>query len=375
MKRKYREIALLGPSQIAVSGVSTHLNQLFSSNLAKKFNLLYFQVGSEGRSEAALGKLWRLLSGPVAFFFFLLRYRPVIVQLNTSLEPKSYWRDVAFLLVARLLGRRVVYQVHGGALPEEFFAGSRWLTALLRHVLSMPDVVVLLAQAELEAYQRFVPGQRLEVIPNAIEAEGLAQRPLDPGRQGPLRLAYLGRMAENKGIFEAVEALARLVHSGHELLFTLAGGGPDEGRMRDRVRALGLEDRVRFAGPLFGADKDALWRSADVFVFPTYHREGLPYALLEAMAAGAVPVTTQVGAIPDVMQDGLHGLFVPSRDVEALAQALALLDGDQALLLRLAQTGRARVLEHYTVARLAEDFERLYVSLGGRAACAASQAM
>lgn len=369
------KVCLLGPTISAVSGVSTHLSLLFSSRLVERFDLLHFQVGSEGRNEAKLGKLWRLLSGPVAFFFFLLRYRPVIVQLNTSLEPKSYWRDIAFLLVARLLGRRVVYQVHGGALPEEFFAGSRWLTALLRHVLSMPDVVVLLAQVELAAYQRFVPGQRLEVIPNAIEAEGLAQRPLVPGRQDPLHLAYLGRMAENKGIFEAVEALARLVYSGHELFFTLAGGGPDEGRMRDRVRALGLEDRVRFAGSLFGADKDALWRSADVFVFPTYHREGLPYSLLEAMAAGAVPVTTQVGAIPDVMQDEVHGLFVPSRDVGALVQALARLDGDQALLLRLAQTGRARVLEHYTVARLAADFETLYDNLGGKAACAASRVM
>jgi glycosyltransferase involved in cell wall biosynthesis len=372
---KRSRVVLLGPSRKAVSGVSTHLNQLFSSGLARAFELLHFQIGSEGINESPGGKLWRLVTGPVAFLFYLRRNQPQIVQLNTSLDPKSYWRDIAFLLVAKTLGRRVVYQVHGGALPEDFFAGSRWLTALLRWVLSMPDVVVLLAQVELQAYRRFVPDQRLEVIPNAIEAEVLAQRLLNAEVKGPLHLVYLGRMAETKGVFEAVEALARLVGGGRDLHLTFAGGGPDEERLRDRVRALGLAERVRFVGPLFGADKDALWRSADVFVFPTYHWEGLPYALLEAMAAGAVPVTTGVGAIPDVIQDDTHGLFVPPRDVEALAQALARLDGDRALLLKLARAGRARVLEHYSVARLAAGFARLYESLTGKATCAASRAM
>ncbi len=365
------KICHLGPSLTAVSGVSTHLNQLFGSSLARECELLHFQVGSEGRRETVLGKLWRLLIAPVLFFFFLLRHRPRIVQLNTSLEPKSYWRDIAFLIVAKLLGRQVVYQVHGGALPEEFFAGSRGLTALLRRVLSLPDVVVLLAQVELEAYRRFVPAQRLEVIPNAIDPGVLLQRPLDDEPTGPLHLAYLGRMAENKGIFEVVEALARLVRDGRDLRLTFAGGGPDEERLKERVRALGLEGRARFAGPLFGGQKDALWMSADVFVFPTWHREGLPYAILEAMAAGAVPVTTRVGAIPDVMEDGVHGLFVPAKDLESLARALMRLDDDRALLLRLAQAGRARVLEHYTVARLAQDFQRLYDSLGEKSACAA----
>jgi len=102
-----------------------------------------------------------------------------------------------------------------------------------------------------------------------------------------------------------------------------------------------------------------------VFSFPTYHREGLPYALLEAMAAGAVPVTTRVAAIPDVMQDGVHGLLVKPRDAAGLARALARLDDDRAGLAGMAEAGRARVLEAYTVDRLADDFQRLYAGLAG----------
>jgi glycosyltransferase involved in cell wall biosynthesis len=358
-------VVMLGPSLVAVSGVSTHLDQLFGSSLASQVKLLHFQVGSEGRAESSASKLLRFLISPFTFAAFLLRHKPQIAHLNTSLMPKSYWRDIPYLLVARALGCRVVYKVHGGALPQEFFAGSAFLTGVLRRVLSMSDVVVLLAQVELAAYRKFVPGQRLEVVANAIDATPLVAAPIHPKAGEPLHLAYLGRLAENKGIFETVEALAMLVREGRDLRLSIAGGGPDEARLKARVAELGLGERVAFLGPLFGEAKDALWRQSDVFSFPTYHREGLPYALLEAMAAGAVPVTTPVAAIPDVMQDGVHGLLVKPRDAAGLARALARLDDDRTALAGMAEAGRARVLEAYTVDRLADDFRRLYADLAG----------
>lgn len=358
-------VVLLGPALAAVSGVSTHLNQLFNSSLAEHVVLHHFQVGSEGRTESRASKLLRFLASPFTFTAFLLRHKPQIVHLNTSLMPKSYWRDIPYLLVASVLGRKVVYQVHGGALPQEFFAGNALLTSLLRRVLAMPDVVVLLAQVELAAYRTFVPGQRLDVVANAIDATPLVAAPIHAKSGAPLHLAYLGRLAENKGIFETVEALAMLVREGRDMHLSIAGGGPDEARLKSRVAELGLEARVAFLGPLFGDAKDALWRESDVFSFPTYHREGLPYALLEAMAAGAVPVTTPVAAIPDVMRDGVHGLLVKPRDAAGLARALARLDDDRTALAGMAEAGRARVLEAYTVDRLADDFRRLYADLAG----------
>jgi len=357
-------ITLLGPGRGAVSGVSTHLNQLYSSALGEEFRLLHFQVGSEDRTESTAKKVLRVLVSPIEFASFLIQHRPSIVHLNTSLEPKSYWRDLAYLLIACSLRRKVVFQVHGGFRPQEFFAGSRWLTGLLRWVLRRPSAVVLLAQSELEAYRHFVPNQCLQVVANAIEVGNLVTAPLREKARGPLHLLYLGRLVEDKGIFDVVDALARLRGEGRDLRLSIGGAGPQEALLKSRVAELGLSQRVQFAGALSGDAKDSLWRSGDVFVFPTYHREGLPYALLEAMAAGVVPISTRVGGIPDVIHDGLHGLLVQPHDPIRLAQAIACLDDDRVLLRRMAAAGRARVLEHYTVDRLANDFARIYRSLG-----------
>jgi glycosyltransferase involved in cell wall biosynthesis len=356
-------ILLLGPARTAVSGVSTHLNQLFESTLAARFCLMQFQVGSEGRAQGRVGTLLRLVTSPFAFAGCLIRARPQIVHINTSLEPKSYWRDVVYLALAKVMKCRVIYQVHGGALPAEFFAGNRVLTALLRRVVSWPDMVVLLAHTEMAAYGQFAPHAHLVRIVNAItaiEAEPPAER-YTAAR--PLEVVYVGRLAADKGVFETIEAVKILRDRGVTVRVTLAGSGPAGPEIRRAIGAARLGDRARLVGAVFGPAKQHLWQQADVLAFPTYHREGLPYALLEAMAAGTVPVISPVGAIPDVVQHEVHGLFVPAHDPHSVADALQRLAKDRVLLYRLALAARARVVEHYSVARMAQEFEALYTSL------------
>jgi glycosyltransferase involved in cell wall biosynthesis len=358
-----RSIVLLGPSLQAASGVSTHLNNLLGSPLAREFDLRHFQVGSEGRTERRWQRMLRFAWSPFTFALYLLAHRPSIVQLNTSLEPKSYWRDVVYLVIARLLRRRVVYQVHGGALPRDFFGDSPFLTAILRRVLTLPQAIVVLAQTELLAYRDFLPSVRLLMIPNAISFNEANEEPLNAPGSAALRLVYVGRLARDKGLFEFVEAVEILRERGVRVHAVIAGTGPDEDQLREAVTRAGLDEWIALPGALFGAQKARLWGAADIFVFPTYHREGLPYALLESMAAGAVPITTRTGAIPDVIREDVHGLFVPPKDPLALANAISRLNDDRDALARMASAGRERVRTQYTLDRLATDFQVLYSSL------------
>lgn len=353
-------VLVLGPHREAVSGVSTHLNTLFASRLAEDFSLIHFQVGSEGRRENVLQKLVRFAASPVQLGLLLLRTGAGVVHINTSLDRSGYWRDLGYLIVARVLGRRVVNQIHGGALPQEFFEGNALLTWVLRRFLVSSSVVAVLSTAELRAYRDFDQRINVHLVPNAIDAAGLADQSRACNTAGPLKLVYVGRLVRSKGLFEIIEALVKLKRAGREFILSVAGEGPDLAAMMAASKQAGLEDRVQFLGSVFAAGKCRLWLDSDLFVFPTYHREGLPYSLLEAMAAGCVPITTPVAAMPDVMRDGEHGLFVPAKDADALASAVAALDDDRERLMRMSEAARRRVLEQYAVARLADDFRRLY---------------
>jgi len=348
-------VLVLGPSRDAISGVTTHVNSLLDSRLAGEFALEHFQVGSEGRAEGPAARALRLVLSPFALAAAVLRRGAAVVHLNTSLNAKAWWRDLDYLAGAKLCGARVVLQVHGGALERSAF--------VLRSALRWPDAVVVLSSRERDTWQRLAPEQRVALLPNGIDCTPyLARDRATPAAGEPLCLAYIGRLAPGKGLTETIQALALARANGVAARLVIAGTGPEEAALRALVRELGLDEEVRFAGSTVGQDKAQLVRRADVLCLPSYS-EGLPYALLEAMAAGAVPIVTRVGGIPDVVQEGVHGAFVPVRDCDAIAQAIEALSSDRATLARMSAACRKRIAGGYSLERLASNFAGLYASL------------
>lgn len=363
LKVEETQVVIFSPALNAVSGVSTHVNMLLGSTLADQFKLIHFQVGSEGRKENSFQRLARFLLSPLQLAVVLAQTRPRIVHINTSMDRKAFWRDIVYLFVAKAMGCKVVNQFHSGSSPERLFK-SKLLRLLLRKFLLSADAVTVLSSSALAFHKAFDPRIAVELVPNAIDTSGL----LDAARgasndTAPLRLVYVGRLVRSKGLFDALEALNFLKADGFKFHLNVAGNGPDASEIRDAVARLGLEKEVTLLGPVFGAAKSKLWLESDVQVFPTYHNEGLPYSILESLAAGCVPITCSVAAIPDVMQDGVHGLFVPARDPAAVAKAIRRLDADRHELRRMAQAGRERIREQYTVDRLANRFGEIYQRL------------
>ncbi|ACV34194.1 glycosyl transferase group 1 [Candidatus Accumulibacter phosphatis] len=353
-------IVLFGPSLDAVSGVSSHVKLLMASSLADRYKLMHFQVGREGRAENKWQRMARFAFSPLQLAVFLVRKKPRIVHINTSMDRKAFWRDLTYLIVARLLGCRVVNQFHSGSAPQSLFS-SPLLSSILKRFLLASHVVTVLSSGAVRSHRAFDSRIAVELVPNAIDTKGL----LDVERErpvggAPLRLVFVGRIIRSKGLFESLAALKLLKDQGLGFELRVAGSGPDEAEVLESIARLGLTSEVTLLGPVFGAEKDRLWLGSDVQVFPTYHNEGLPYSILESMAAGCVPITCPVAAIPDVMRDGVHGLFVPAHDPAAVAAAIRRLADNRAELLCMSAAGRQRIAENYTVDRLAARFGEIY---------------
>jgi glycosyltransferase involved in cell wall biosynthesis len=257
----------------------------------------------------------------------------------------------------------VIYQVHGGALPQDFPGRNPLLAELLRATLYLPDAIVVLANAELRAFREFVPGQRVLALPNAVDCAAFgesAHRRPDP--DATLRLVYIGRLAEEKGIFESLQGIKLALAQGVRAELVIAGGGPDEARLKQSADQLALGSQVSFVGPISGERKAALLARADASILAS-RAEGLPYALLESMAAGVPVIATRVGAIPDVVNDRVHGLLIARPDPRAIAQAILTLASDRALLERMGEACRIRIANGYAIERLAKDLSRLYAQV------------
>jgi glycosyltransferase involved in cell wall biosynthesis len=356
-------ILLVGPRPHAIGGVTSHLRLLCASALAQRHQFVHFAVGGEGLRESAARKLLRVLGAPFAFAVLLHRSRAALVHLNPSMD-RSFWRDLPLLLAARAMRRPVTLQIHGGQLPEFFCADIPGARRLVRAALRLADRVVVLAGVEYTAFGRIVDDATLRLIPNAIDPAPYAgDKPDRYDGVRPMRAVYLGRIVRSKGLFDACDAVAAARAAGARVEFLIAGAGPDSRILQEHIDALGVAHAVRLVGPLQGAAKEQFLLAADVLLFPTFHPEGLPYALLEAMAAATPAITTAVGAIPDVIKDGMDGLLVPMHDADAAAAAMLALAAAPARLHALAQAARARILDAYSLSRLERDFAALYAEL------------
>jgi glycosyltransferase involved in cell wall biosynthesis len=181
----------------------------------------------------------------------------------------------------------------------------------------------------------------------------------------PLRLLYMGRLVREKGLYELLQGLALARRQGVAAELVIAGTGPEAARLQQAAVAQGLEG-VSFLGPVYGAAKMTLLERADVFVLPSY-AEGLPYALLESMAAGVPVIATRVGGIPELVADGINGLLVEPQAPQAIAVAIRTLACDREALARMSAASRATIAARYSIGRLASELCRVYADLCARA--------
>jgi glycosyltransferase involved in cell wall biosynthesis len=186
-----------------------------------------------------------------------------------------------------------------------------------------------------------------------------------PGRTrapGPPSVVSVARLGPTKGLEILIDAAAELARSARCFRVEILGDGPLRADLEARVRALGVEDRVRLEGPVSREGVARTLAGATVFALPCTvvgagRHDGLPVAILEAMAAGLPVVTTPVGGIPEAIVSGKNGRLVQPGDSRALRLALAELLDDHALRARLGAAGRKTVLKRFqlrdSAARLA----------------------
>jgi glycosyltransferase involved in cell wall biosynthesis len=163
-------------------------------------------------------------------------------------------------------------------------------------------------------------------------------------------------------LIDLVKAFGSLAADHTEWTLLLAGRGPAEAGLREVAKRLGIADRVSFLGHFDFENRQALlrlYRDAGVYVQPS-HYEGLPTALLEAMAAGTPCVATAVSGHLDVITSGANGLLVPPADPASLARALRTLMQDPCRAAQMASRARQSVLASYTWRSLAERYVTIY---------------
>ena len=273
-------------------------------------------------------------------------------------ERLSMLRKGLLMAACRVVRVPVVFHLHAAQLPRTYHASSRLARAVIRWIFRLPSCCIVLGRnaAEFVVRDLGVPPDRVEVVFNGVP-EPVGRRARASGTKA-LRLLFVGNLSERKGVSDLLHALQDPRLAGLPLQLTLAGGGDVEG-YRALAQKLQLGATVRFLGWTDKAQLDALLADADALVLPSYH-EGLPLAILEALALGVPVVCTPVGEIPEALVDGQTALFVQPGDREGLAAGLLRLSREPGLRARLRKAGRAAYDAQFSMPRFAGAIARVH---------------
>ena len=293
----------------------------------------------------------------------------------TLLKERRNYQLVYFLMqgvhlaaglpVARWLGKAIVMKISGSSIPT--LMSRSWMGRLeLRWLDRWAYRVMILNEGISEEAQ--AAGLKPEVLlwmPNPVDTDVFT--PCDAGRRRELRagldllpdaeaVLYVGRLAPEKELASLIGAFAAVARRRPRAVLILVGDGPSRESLEERVRQLGLRERIRFAGRQ-PAGKVLEWlQASDLFALVSSN-EGFPCALSEAMSAGLAAVVSDIPGNVQLIDSGIHGLRVPMGDEARMAEAIAELLGDPEARARMGAAARRRIVENYSTGRVGDRYE------------------
>ena len=285
--------------------------------------------------------------GRVILFCRHLGTRPDAAIIFSS-AGSSFAEKGMMVLLAKLCGVPVLFCPRSGLIIDTV-ARSRGVAWAVKLVVRAADQVICQGEAWAAFYQKLGGGKiRTKVITNAIILAEYPNSPAPPHAAG--HGLFLGWMEPNKGIYDLLAAAELLVDEGVDFTLTFAGSGGHLEEFRRRVMSGPAAGHIRIAGWVDTDRKRELLASSSFLVLASY-REGLPNAVLEAMASARAVIATRVGAVPEVVADGVTGLLVPPGDVPALADALRRIIRSPEQTARMGAAGRIAVRDRHDLSR------------------------
>jgi len=313
------------------------------------FNVINVSWLSKIASRGTIGFITKV----IVFFFYggyIAKVRKIDLIYSTLV-------DVGFssMLISKLFGIPYFVAIHGMEVTAPKGIGKKWLMFVLKGARAL---TILANRQRASLLKLGIPDEKIHFIPEGIDIDRFSL--VNKNQEIVSRLALdgkkviltVGRLVKRKGHDMVIKSLPRVLGKVPEAIYLIVGTGPEEQNLRELTRALGLEEKVIFAGFVPDEDLPGYYSSSDVFIMVSREIgekdiEGFGLVFLEANACGKPVIGGKSGGISDAVADGVSGVLVDPLKVDEISQALITLLSNEELAMTLGCQGRKRVEEEF----------------------------
>ncbi|MDX9746418.1 MAG: glycosyltransferase family 4 protein [Syntrophales bacterium] len=268
----------------------------------------------------------------------LVYYVPAVVG-------PAFLRDMFLLLPLKLRKHNILIHLHGKGIKAASGKNRLWASAY-KYFFKNSSVVCL--SARLSGDIKNVFNGPVYIVNNGIKLETYSER---ASKNKKPVILFLSNLIETKGVLVLLEAAGILKGKGEDFELNLVGSPMSDitNKINRLIEKHHLADRIISIGPKYGDEKKEAFQNADIFVLPTFYaREAFPLTILEAMQAGLPVISTDEGAIADIVDDGETGFLVKKKNPIDLAEKISILLEDENLRIQMGKKGQEEFLKNFT---------------------------
>lgn len=367
------KILILGPLPPTIGGITTFIMGILNSNLNQKYSFkaygterptfgisksgggysLIFNIGLSNFIKCMIHTMWHIIKFP----YVLLKFRPDIVHIHTP-SYWVYWENAVYIIISKIFKRKVLTHIHGASFDKFVECSNRIEKTLIKKTLELSDGIIVLSNRWENFFNKYIKREKIIVLENYVDASQF----LDKSKIDPdfiKKVIFIGGVSsKRKGLYDILKAIPIVLKSYEKVKFIIMViGNSDE--VSEICKDKNINFYVEVHESISEEEKNKIFSTSDIFLLPSYS-EGLPISILEAMAAGLPVITTRVGGIPEVIEEGENGFFVEPGDFQALADMMLLLLKDDILRDRIMNNNLKKIKENYDLAVITSRLDKIY---------------
>lgn len=346
-------ILMLGTARDVRGGISSVVNAYFSSELIKDYEIIYIATHVDG------GKLRKLLiffKAIISSIRYLFSSKIKLVHIHSA-SRASFYRKSVFVILSKVFRKKVIIHIHGGGFNIFYHNESGTIKRkYIKNILCLADIIIALSDQWKKDIETIISKEHVVRVVNNGIVLPLVKHTIEVKN---LIILMMGRLGEKKGVFDLIKAIEKIVRVVPTVQFILAGDG-DIDKVKKIVQEKELSEYISVPG--WVSNGSEYYSNADIYVLPSYN-EGLPMSILEASSYGLPVVSTSVGGIPEIIEDGLNGFLVEPGDINALEERLLSLIESPELRRKMGNAAHEKVKDKFNINHIAGQISKLYEEL------------
>jgi len=335
-----------------VSGISSIVKTIIDYN--KSVTYIHLIAGKTDNEKSSYKRFYSIIQSYRKLIKLLTKNSFDLLHLNLALNAKSIYRDYVTFRLCRLFNRNIIVHLHGGRYLQEkpkFFTFN-----IIRNILTNANKVVALSLFEKTTIENLYNITNVKVLPNAVDTN--VYRLTNTHKNfDKLKFLFMGRLHESKGVEIIIKAFETLVKKGYKIELLICGNGP----LKDLVQRKAEENvDINYGGTILGKAKIDIMNECDVFLLPSLYGEGMPMALLEAMACGLVPIVSTDGSMKYIIEDSNNGFLVKKNSVPDLVDKMEMVIKDKSLLSVISANAIDTITSNFGISDYLHNLNGLY---------------